>query len=102
MAKYLMELTIVDYDLVHQPPSLIAAAALCLSMRVLDDSEWVSSTPGAWSTLHALAAVVSSKRIEEIRFWGRGVCQFFKVFKKNCAKNVVQAVNMTLRMTLNS
>ncbi|XP_046377970.1 G2/mitotic-specific cyclin-B-like [Haliotis cracherodii] len=40
LAKYLMELTIVEYDLVQYLPSQIAAAALCLSMKVLDSSQW--------------------------------------------------------------
>ena len=40
LAKYLMELTIVDYDLVHCTPSQIAAAALCLSIKLLDQEEW--------------------------------------------------------------
>ena len=44
LAKYLMELTITDYDMVHIHPSEIAAASLCLSMKVLDRSDWVSRT----------------------------------------------------------
>lgn len=40
LAKYLMELTIVDYDSVNVLPSEIAAASLCLSMKLLDSSEW--------------------------------------------------------------
>lgn len=40
LAKYLMELTIVDYDMAHLNPSEVAAAALCLSMKTLDDSAW--------------------------------------------------------------
>lgn len=40
LAKYLMELTIVDYETVHQYPSEIAAGALCLAMKVLDGSNW--------------------------------------------------------------
>lgn len=43
LAKYLMELTIVDYDMVHMRPSEIAAAALCLSIALLGGGEWVSS-----------------------------------------------------------
>ena len=38
-----MELTIVDYDMVHMRPSEIAAAALCLSIALLGGAEWVSS-----------------------------------------------------------
>ncbi|XP_053144201.1 G2/mitotic-specific cyclin-B1 [Hemicordylus capensis] len=40
LAKYLMELALVDYEMVHYPPSQIAAAAYCLSTKVLDEGEW--------------------------------------------------------------
>ncbi|KAM4641683.1 G2/mitotic-specific cyclin-B1 [Discoglossus pictus] len=40
LAKYLMELVMVDYDMVHYPPSQIAAAASCLSLKVLDAGAW--------------------------------------------------------------
>ncbi len=43
LAKYLMELTIVDYECAHMAPSLIAAAALCLSLKLLDEGDWVST-----------------------------------------------------------
>uniref|UniRef100_A0A8C3YCR9 G2/mitotic-specific cyclin-B1 n=2 Tax=Suina TaxID=35497 RepID=A0A8C3YCR9_9CETA len=40
LAKYLMELTMVDYDMVHFPPSQIAAGAFCLALKILDNGEW--------------------------------------------------------------
>ncbi|NXN66681.1 CCNB1 protein, partial [Himantopus himantopus] len=40
LAKYLMELSIVDYDMVHFPPSKTAAAASCLAQKLLKGSEW--------------------------------------------------------------
>ncbi|XP_029111885.1 G2/mitotic-specific cyclin-B2-like isoform X2 [Scleropages formosus] len=40
LAKYLMELTLVDYNMVHYNPSEIAAAALCLSQLLLDGQKW--------------------------------------------------------------
>ncbi|XP_051875737.1 G2/mitotic-specific cyclin-B1-like isoform X1 [Pristis pectinata] len=40
LAKYLMELTIGDYDMVHYPPSLIAAAAFHLAQKLLNCGEW--------------------------------------------------------------
>ncbi|KAJ3593000.1 hypothetical protein NHX12_005338 [Muraenolepis orangiensis] len=40
LAKYLMELTLVDYDMVHYRPSEIAAASLCLAQLLLEDLPW--------------------------------------------------------------
>ncbi|GAB1609400.1 G2/mitotic-specific cyclin-B-like isoform X1 [Argonauta hians] len=40
LAKYLMELTIVEYDLVNVYPSQLAAAALCLSLQLISNTEW--------------------------------------------------------------
>ncbi|XP_069794858.1 G2/mitotic-specific cyclin-B1-like isoform X2 [Narcine bancroftii] len=40
LAKYLMELTIGDYDMVHYPPSLIAAAAFHLAQKLFNCGEW--------------------------------------------------------------
>ncbi|NXM33342.1 CCNB2 protein, partial [Oxyruncus cristatus] len=40
LAKYLMELTLIDYDMVHHRPSEIAAAALCLSQKILGYDKW--------------------------------------------------------------
>ncbi|XP_056464351.1 G2/mitotic-specific cyclin-B2-like isoform X1 [Gadus chalcogrammus] len=40
LAKYLMELTLVDYDMVHYRPSEIAAASLCFSQLLLEDLPW--------------------------------------------------------------
>ncbi|KFZ66186.1 G2/mitotic-specific cyclin-B1, partial [Antrostomus carolinensis] len=40
LAKYLMELSIVDYDMVHFPPSKTAAAASCLALKLLGGCEW--------------------------------------------------------------
>lgn len=42
MAKYLLELNMVDYEMVSFPPSIVACAALALTLRVLDVGEWVS------------------------------------------------------------
>uniref|UniRef100_A0A672Q9A6 G2/mitotic-specific cyclin-B2-like n=1 Tax=Sinocyclocheilus grahami TaxID=75366 RepID=A0A672Q9A6_SINGR len=40
LAKYFLELTLLDYDMVHFNPSETAAAALCLSQLVLDGQKW--------------------------------------------------------------
>ncbi|KAM4743971.1 G2/mitotic-specific cyclin-B2-like [Anableps anableps] len=40
LAKYLMELTLLDYQMVHYRPSEVAAAALCLSQLLVDGLPW--------------------------------------------------------------
>lgn len=42
LARYLMELTLVDYEMVHYNLLEIAAAALCLSRKVVSQGQWVS------------------------------------------------------------
>ncbi|KAM9765105.1 G2/mitotic-specific cyclin-B2-like [Menidia menidia] len=40
LAKYLMELTLLDYGLVQRRPSEVAAASLCLSQLLLTGTPW--------------------------------------------------------------
>lgn len=40
LAKYLMELTVLDYDVVRFPASQIAAGAFCLALKILDNGAW--------------------------------------------------------------
>ena len=42
LAKYLMELSMLDYKMVHFAPSQIAAGAFSLALKIFDNSEWVS------------------------------------------------------------
>lgn len=39
LSKYLMELTLPEYGFCHYLPSELAAAALCLSLRILDEND---------------------------------------------------------------
>ena len=39
LAKYLIELSLLEYDMAHCPPSLVAAAALLLSLRILEPNK---------------------------------------------------------------
>lgn len=62
LAKYLMELTITEYTFVHRLPSLIAAAALYLSMKVFCKEN------GAWSdTLHHYSTYSESDLMPVVR-----------------------------------
>lgn len=43
MAKFLMELCLVDYEMLKYTPSRIAASALCLSNKLYGVTSWVSA-----------------------------------------------------------
>ncbi|XP_019337555.1 G2/mitotic-specific cyclin-B1 isoform X1 [Alligator mississippiensis] len=83
LAKYLMELCIVDYEMVHYPPSQIAAAAFCLALKILDGGEWLSfQTP----TLQHYMAYAESDLLPVMQ---------------HMAKNVIQVnQGLTKRMTI--
>nr|ACC77698.1 ovarian cyclin B [Eriocheir sinensis] len=40
LAKYLMELCLPEYSMCHFKASILAAAALCLTLKLLDGGEW--------------------------------------------------------------
>lgn len=44
LAKYLLELTMTDYEMVHFPPSMVACAAFALTLKILNAGEWVSDS----------------------------------------------------------
>ncbi|KAG2466585.1 G2/mitotic-specific cyclin-B1-like [Polypterus senegalus] len=43
LAKYFMELSMTDYEMVHYPPSQVAAAAFALTLKVFNCGEWTST-----------------------------------------------------------
>lgn len=61
LAKYLMEVGLPEYDMAYIPPSLLAAASLYLSLKLLTESSW-SATLGYYSNYkeEELAPVVKS------------------------------------------
>jgi len=46
LAKYFVEISLVEYDMAHLPPSLVAAAALFLSLRILEPNQTLDTV---WS-----------------------------------------------------
>lgn len=43
LAKYLLELCLTEYDMCHYKPSMLAASALCLSMKLLGGQLWTDN-----------------------------------------------------------
>ena len=44
LAKYFMELCMVDYEMAHIAPSQLASAAMALTLKVFKCGEWVRCT----------------------------------------------------------
>lgn len=63
LAKYVMELSIIEYKMAHIPPSMLAAAALAFSLRVLDPDVENSKGSEYWTTT---LAHYSSYKFDEI------------------------------------
>lgn len=59
LAKYFLELTMVDYEMVHFPPSQVASAAYALTLKVFNCGDWVSSWPVYVSGVFSLGPLLT-------------------------------------------
>jgi len=60
VAKFVMEVCLTEYDLAHHPPSLIAAAALLLSLRVLQPETPLAT---AWSSTLSYYSTYTARQL---------------------------------------
>ena len=60
VAKYLIEMCLLEYDMAHVPPSLLAAAALFLSLRLLEPNATLANT---WNPTLEFYSTYSAKQI---------------------------------------
>ena len=67
LAKYLMELTMLDCDMEYFPPR-IAAGAFCLALKILDNGEWTPSLQHYLSYTEESLLVVM-QHLAKIRSW---------------------------------
>lgn len=96
LAKYLMELTLLDYSMVHYHPSQIAAAALCLAQQLLEGLQWVRDSVCGCSLsrslpppLHAASPCLQSRTQQHYSSYSEAQ---LRPIMQHIAKNVV-AVN---------
>ncbi|RIA83563.1 cyclin-like protein [Glomus cerebriforme] len=87
VAKYLMEISLVDYKFLSSPPSMIAAAALYLSRKMLNRAEW-----------HANLTHYSQYTEEELQHCENLMLQYLmkpakheQLYKKYAAKRFMKA-----------
>ncbi|XP_015230676.1 PREDICTED: G2/mitotic-specific cyclin-B2-like [Cyprinodon variegatus] len=90
LAKYLMELTLLDYELVHYRPSEIAAASLCLSQRLLGGLPW-SATQQRYSTYdEAHLKPIMQHLAKNVVMVNEGRTKFQAVKKKYCSSKLMK------------
>lgn len=45
LARYILELSLMEYELIVERDSRVAAAALVIAMRMMEEGEWVCHFP---------------------------------------------------------
>ncbi|XP_038164693.1 G2/mitotic-specific cyclin-B2-like [Cyprinodon tularosa] len=90
LAKYLMELTLLDYEMVHYRPSEIAAASLCLSQRLLGGLPW-TPTQQHYSTYdEAHLKPIMQHLAKNVVMVNEGKTKFLAVKKKYCSSKLMK------------
>ncbi|XP_074935029.1 G2/mitotic-specific cyclin-B1 [Phalacrocorax aristotelis] len=82
LAKYLMELSIIDYEMVHFPPSKIAAAAFCLAMKLLDGCAWELTVQHSISYTESDLLPVMQHLAKNIIFVNEGITKHLTIKNK--------------------
>ncbi|XP_037657457.1 G2/mitotic-specific cyclin-B1 [Choloepus didactylus] len=82
LAKYLMELTMLDYDMVHFPPSQIAAGAFCLALKILDNGEWTPTLQHYLSYTEEILLPVMQHLAKNLLMVNRGLTKHMTIKNK--------------------
>ncbi|XP_072269905.1 G2/mitotic-specific cyclin-B1 [Pyxicephalus adspersus] len=82
LAKYLIELSMLDYEMVHFPPSQLAAAAFCLSQKVLDGGEWTPTLQHYMAYSESSLTEVMQHLAKNVLKVNKGLTKFMSVRDK--------------------
>lgn len=105
LAKYLMELSMLDYDMVHFPPSQIAAGAFCLALKILDNGEWTPTLQHYLSYTEESLLPVMQHLAKNVVMVNRGLTKHMTIKNKYAASkhakiSTLAQLNCTLVQTL--
>ncbi|CAH1761577.1 5208_t:CDS:2 [Entrophospora sp. SA101] len=76
VAKYLMEITLLDHAFLTCTPSMVAAASLHLAHIMLKRGEWVSVWSKSWFTANLIH--YSTFTEEQIKPWSKMILQYLR------------------------
>ncbi|NXR01911.1 CCNB1 protein, partial [Sagittarius serpentarius] len=82
LASYLMELSILDYDMVHFLPSKIAAAASCLALNVLNRGKWTPTLQCSMSYTESDLLPVMQHMAKNVILVHKGMIAYKTIKKK--------------------
>ncbi|TKC48237.1 hypothetical protein EI555_003651 [Monodon monoceros] len=85
LAKYLMELTMLNYHMVHFPPSQVAAGAFCLALKILNNGEWTPTLQHYLSYTEESLLVVMQHLAKNIVMVNRGLTKHMTIKNKYAA-----------------
>ncbi|XP_053313909.1 G2/mitotic-specific cyclin-B1-like [Spea bombifrons] len=91
LAKYLMELAMLDYDMAHIPPSQVAAGAFCLSMKVLNTGEWTPTLEHYMAYTESSLLPVMQHLAKNVLIVNRGLTKFTAVKNKYASSRQMKA-----------
>ncbi|KAF6119652.1 hypothetical protein HJG60_010109 [Phyllostomus discolor] len=75
LAKYLMELSMLEYNMVHFPPSQIAVGAFRLALKILYNGEWTPTLQHYTSYPEESLLVVMQHLAKNIVMVNRGLTE---------------------------
>ncbi|XP_052515978.1 G2/mitotic-specific cyclin-B1-like [Budorcas taxicolor] len=82
LAKYLMELTMLGYDMVHFPLPQIAVGAFCLALKILDNGEWTPTLQHYLSYTEESLLVVMQHLAKNVVMANRGLSKHMAIKNK--------------------
>ncbi|KFQ78811.1 G2/mitotic-specific cyclin-B1, partial [Phoenicopterus ruber ruber] len=105
LAKYLMELSLVDYDMVHFSPSKTAAAASCLALKLLDGCEWTPTLQHYMSYSESDLLPVMRHIAKNVILVNEGMTQLVTIKKKyasykNAKISTIEQLNSSIMWDL--
>uniref|UniRef100_A0A8C6GSP5 Cyclin N-terminal domain-containing protein n=1 Tax=Mus spicilegus TaxID=10103 RepID=A0A8C6GSP5_MUSSI len=95
LAKYLMELSMLDYDMVHFAPSQIAAGAFCLALKILDNGEWTPTLQHYLSYTEESLLPVMQHLAKNVVMVNRGLTKHMTVKNKYAASKHAKISTLT-------
>ncbi|PWA23298.1 hypothetical protein CCH79_00018910 [Gambusia affinis] len=90
LAKYLMELTLLDYQMVHLRPSEVAAASLCLSQLLVDGLSWSATQQHYSSYDEAHLQPIMQQLAKNVVLVNEGRTKFQAVRKKYSSSKLMK------------